>query len=295
MRRPAYPRASAGRRCLGMLMVCLSLAACAGPYYPDGYSGAPVTAARSGSPPGYYIVKPGDTLYSIAWQYGLDYRQLAQWNGIGPSYLIYAGQRLRVAPPPAPPSAPARPSGTVTAPAPGLARNNPVIERPYGYSPTPSRGTPKRRYEPAAPPPRPVPRSVRVAPAPRRVAHHEIRWRWPTYGTVVHGYDPDAPGRKGVDIAGRVGQFINAAASGRVVYSGGGLVGYGRIIIIKHSRAYLSAYAFNEKLFVKEGQEVHAGQLIAEMGRNGNGRPMLHFEIRRNGKPVDPLRYLPKR
>lgn len=111
----------------------------------------------------------------------------------------------------------------------------------------------------------------------------------------MQGYDPDAPGRKGIDIAGRVGQFINAAASGRVVYSGGGLVGYGKIIIIKHSKTYLSAYAFNEKLFVKEGQEVRAGQLIAAMGRNGNGRPMLHFEIRRDGKPVDPLRYLPKR
>jgi lipoprotein NlpD len=118
------------------------------------------------------------------------------------------------------------------------------------------------------------------------------RWRWPARGKVVTSFS--ASGRKGIDIEGRFGQTVMAAAGGRVVYSGSGLIGYGQLIIVKHNKRYLSAYAHNNKLLVKEGDAVKGGQRIAEMGRSGPNRALLHFEIRRDGKPIDPLRYLPK-
>jgi lipoprotein NlpD len=120
-------------------------------------------------------------------------------------------------------------------------------------------------------------------------------WVWPANGRLISGYQPDAPGKKGIDIAGKKGQSVKAAAAGKVVYSGSGLVGYGRLIIIKHNETLLSAYGHNSNLLVSEGEYVKAGQVIANMGSSGTDRTRLYFEIRKNGKPVNPLRYLPRR
>jgi lipoprotein NlpD len=122
-----------------------------------------------------------------------------------------------------------------------------------------------------------------------------VRWQWPTDGKVVAGFDPAKPREQGVDIGGKLGQPIHAASGGKVVYSGSGLIGYGKLIIIKHDEQFLSAYAYNEVLYVKQGDIVHAGDLIARMGEGPHHHPRLHFEIRRDGKPVDPARYLPQR
>ncbi|MGY8868558.1 MAG: peptidoglycan DD-metalloendopeptidase family protein, partial [Methylophagaceae bacterium] len=125
--------------------------------------------------------------------------------------------------------------------------------------------------------------------------NQRLSWRWPMQGKVISTYSKSATGRKGIDIAGKSGQKVGAAATGKVVYSGNGLPRYGNLIIIKHNDSYLSAYAHNKNLLVKEGQHVKAGQKIALLGRTGTQRDQLHFEIRRNGKPVDPMRFLPKR
>ena len=126
-------------------------------------------------------------------------------------------------------------------------------------------------------------------------SNKRLTWRWPTSGKILSTYSKSAAGRKGIDIAGKSGQSIIAAASGKVVYSGNGLPRYGNLLIIKHNDVYLSAYAHNKTLLVKEGQLVKAGQKIALLGRSGTQQNQLHFEIRRNGKPVDPMRFLPKR
>lgn len=200
-----------------------------------------------------HVVVRGDTLYSIAFRYGQDYRDLARWNSIKEPYLIIPGQVIRLTPPPAA---------------------------------TPPRTTAKR-----APPAALVPQPPPAAPAEARSM--ELQWRWPVSGRVLPSSSPTS--KKGVDIAGRQGESIMAAAPGVVVYSGSGLLGYGRLIIIKHSDTYLSAYAYNERLLVQEGDRVADGQTIATMGLGNDGRPVLHFQIRKDGKPVNPLDYLPKR
>lgn len=126
------------------------------------------------------------------------------------------------------------------------------------------------------------------------MARFIVSWKWPAKGSIIRKYSSSAPRKKGIGIAGKSGQAISAAASGKVVYSGNGLIGYGNLIIIKHNESFLSAYAHNKKVYVKEGQLVKRGEKIATMGKNENNRPMLHFEIRKNGKPVNPVSYLPK-
>jgi len=206
-----------------------------------------------------YVVQSGDTLYKIAWRYGLDYRDLAEWNGLGSGNTIYAGQTIRLKPPQG------WSSGAKTA-----ARST-TGSRPAGST---------------SPPPRQDARST--APPPST-------WRWPTQGAVVGRFGESALGGNGIDISGRQGQPVLAAAPGEVVYSGSGLIGYGKLIIVKHNQTYLSAYGHNRELRVVEGDRVSAGQTIALMGEGPGRKPVLHFEIRRNGKPVDPLRYLPGR
>lgn len=208
----------------------------------------------------------GDTLYSIAWRYGADYRDIARWNGIADPYLIVPGQRLRLVAPVAAP-APARP-------------------------PRHSVAAPHEPIAPAATAPRPEPEPTSRASVPvLAVGNGPIRWQWPTSGRVVRSDTPTA--KKGLDLSGTQGQAVNAAAAGAVVYSGSGLLGYGRLIILKHSDTFLSAYAYNERLLVAEGDRVAAGQQIATMGLGNNGQPVLHFEIRKDGKPVNPLDHLP--
>jgi len=222
----------------------------AGVFAPGGAATSPVGQPGSG----IHTVQKGDTLYSIAWRYGLDYRDLAAWNDIPDTYTIYPGQVLRL-------------------------------------EPRPQSGQPDRHARKVA---RQENKQVRVPTSrtDRDADQATIKWQWPTSGRLL---DSDSPtSKKGVDIAGKTGQFIKAAASGDVVYSGSGLLGYGKLIIIKHNATFLSAYAHNDEIFVKEGDKVVGGQKIATMGIGNSGKPVLHFEIREKGKPVDPLTRLPK-
>jgi lipoprotein NlpD len=227
---------------------------------------------------GVHVVSRGETLYGISFRYGLRFQDVAAWNGISDPYLIEVGQRLRlksgrsgsVAAATATPSAP-RPGTRPVAPA----------TRPHSAPVAPA----------AALPPRPLPPPPTASPVV--AGNGVVGWQWPTSGDVVGRFVAGDQTRQGIDIAGRAGQDVRAAGGGVVVYSGAGLVGYGELIIIKHSEEWLSAYAHNQARLVAEGSRVQAGQVIARMGRTGAARDMLHFEIRRNGKPVDPQALLP--
>ena len=232
--------------------------------------------ARASAPkPGQTVtVRRGDTVYRLAVNNGISPLDLAMWNGIQPPYTIYPGQVLRLYP-----SA----GGTRTASTP--ARTASTARPPAGGSRpvTDSRG---RTVQPTRTPPQPT------GPAPATSA---VAWRWPADGQLVSRYVEGDPTRQGIGLAGSAGAPVRAAGDGVVVYSGSGLVGYGELVIIKHDEQWLSAYGHNRSRRVAEGERVRAGQQIAEMGRTGAERDMLHFEIRYNGKPVDPLRYLPPR
>jgi lipoprotein NlpD len=206
----------------------------------------------------YYRVQRGDTLYSIAWRYDLDYRTLASLNRMDPNTPIYPGQVLVLQSP----NARAEPAGKGAPPA---------------GSGSPAAGASGRERQEAA------------------TAAGLPRFRWATEGEVIGRFDPGRFDRQGIDIAGRRGQPVYAASDGRIVYSGNGLPDYGNLVIIKHNGTYLSAYAHNDRVHVKEGAYVKSGQRIADMGNTGTDRPKLHFQIRKNGHPVDPLKYLPKR
>ncbi len=252
-----------------------------------------------------YTVVRGDTLYGIAFRHGLDYRELARWNGIAAPYTIYPGQHLRTSEgtrstvtasrsvPSMQSPAPRVPTTAPATPAPA-----PVASVPAPVSPPPASSvTPSSPTTPVAAPATPTP-AVEAATTPvvatgasRNV--QGIAWRWPTTGQIIGRYVSADSTKQGVDVAGNAGQAVVAAADGEVVYSGSGLIGYGELIIVKHSGEFLSAYGHNRARLVREGQAVKAGQQIAEMGRTGASRDMLHFEIRKNGKPVDPLGFLP--
>lgn len=226
-----------------------------------------------------YRVRAGDTLYGIAWNAGTDWPTLAAWNNIGAPYLIVPGQVLRLAPP----------SGSGT---PSPTRGASVASQ--------TKTVPQAK---AAPPPLTTTRTqVPAAPAPQNATANDsppaqgaLDWTWPTSGDLLATFSANDPARKGIKVGGRAGQVIRAAESGRIVYSGSGLIGYGRLIIVKHNDKYLSAYGHNRKLLVKEGDQVAKGERIAEMGESDSGHAMLHFEIRREGQPVDPMGLLPRR
>jgi len=247
---------------------------------------------RQLNPDGTYQVRSGDTLYSIAFRYGLDPRNVANWNRISSPYVIYPGQTLRLTAPPV--SSRAQGSGDVqisTAKSPGQATTRTITQdKPVAESAEPPRASTK-----SAPPPV---KSAQESPSKTNPvtttgSSSPKSWKWPAKGRVLRGYVAGNPARNGLDIAGREGQAITASAGGQVVYSGSGLIGYGELIIIKHSEKMLSAYAHNKVRIVKEGEQVSAGQKIAEMGRNPADEEILHFEIRVHGKPVNPLTYLP--
>jgi lipoprotein NlpD len=243
----------------------------------------PAAAAESASKPGFYTVKPGDTLIRIALDSGQNWRDIARWNNIENPNLIEVGQVLRVvAPPPASEVAVAKP---VTPPASVAA--TPVAP---AASPASAPASAARTLPPAA-----IASVPPVSPTPAPAGEDDIGWIWPTAAgaPVVAGFDEQR--NKGLDIAGKAGDPVLASADGRVVYAGAGLRGYGNLIILKHNNTYLSAYAHNQVLLVKEDQTVRKGQKIAEMGSTDADRVKLHFEIRRQGKPVDPTRYLPAR
>lgn len=251
--------------------------------------------------PEFHVVRKGDTLYSIALDYGQDYRELAAWNNLEDAALIRPDQRLRLFPPdsvgelalpqavPLPVEIPPAPVAVPVKTEP-KARKLPYSEQALAQlksaAPSPPAAAPAAK--PAVKPP--------ATPAPKDAASADGRlvWEWPTQGNVVYGFG-EGTNQKGVGIEGRSGQAVLASAPGKVVYSGSGLRGYGRLIIIKHNASYLSVYAHNSQILVKEGQSVAKGQKIAEMGNSDSDRVALHFEIRRLGKPIDPLQYLPER
>ena len=259
-----------------------------------------------------YTVKSGDTLYSIAWRFELDPDDLARWNDLANSSLIHPGQRLHTRPSSANTNTvrKTRTSSHVSYPPVkiktvvvkqdetlySIARKHRLttkqlalynnIKKPYVIKPG-------QKLKLSA--------GNRIASSNRqikrqpqyKVADQKISWQWPIKGKLIKSFNKRLNDAKGIDIAGKAGKSIKAAASGKVVYSGNGLISYGNLIIIKHNDLYLSAYAHNRKLLVKEGQNVKVGQVIAELGQTGADNPRLHFEIRKNGKPVNPVRYLP--
>lgn len=207
----------------------------------------------------HHRVKAGETLYSIAFEYGRDHRDVARWNKIRKPYTIYPKQKLRVIPI----SSDGKKKKIIT------KRNSRRIKGNKNRLPTDN----KIEY----------------------VSNSKLKWLWPTQGKVVSTFSIRDPGRRGIDIVGRKGQPVKAAAAGRVVYRGNGLRGYGNLIIIKHNETYFSAYAHTEGVVVKEDEKVKLGQKLADMSNTSSEKTKLHFEIRRNGKPVNPMRYLPKR
>ena len=217
--------------------------------------------AENAGKPGYFTVRPGDTLYRIAIEHGQQARDVQAWNNLANPNMIEVGQVLRIAPPGSNPSA-----STVTV---APVTPAPVVARPL----TTPNAAPLANVDPVKP-------------------GEEVTFIWPANGAVVAPFDEAK--NKGVSIAGRAGDPVLAAADGRVVYAGAGLRGYGNLIILKHNNTFLTAYAHNQSLLVREDQAVKQGQKIAEMGSSDADRVKLHFEVRRDGKPVDPQLYLPK-
>ncbi len=232
----------------------------------------------------YHKVRKEETLYSISWRYGEDYKKIAEWNRIKPPYIIHEGDRLRITPI-------------------GSARQTIVSDSGRTVSGQSKPGTkpeiktlrapvPKENVKPLL---QAIPSGVHGSEEVQ--TNRKLVWNWPVSGKLISAYSGKGVGGKGIDIAGKKGAPVKAAAYGRVVYSGSGLQHYGKLIIIKHNAKFLSAYAHNRKLLVSEGVVVQKGQKIAEMGQTGTGinRIMLHFEIRADGIPVNPLSFLPAR
>ena len=232
----------------------------------------PLPGAENAGKPGYYTVKPGDTLIRIALDTGQNFRDIVRWNNLENPNLIEVGQVLRIVPP---------------------TSDNPlVVTRPVmsGTASTTTAAAPVRPASAASAASAPAPAAAAVTPPPA-ATEDDIAWIWPAQGKLIAGFDEVK--NKGYDIDGKAGDAIIAAGDGRVVYAGAGLRGYGNLIILKHNNTYLTAYAHNQTLLVKEDQSVKKGQKIAEMGNSDADRVKLHFEIRRQGKPVDPAKYLP--
>jgi len=216
--------------------------------------------------PGYYTVRPGDTVRKIAAQVNQPWREVARWNNLGNPNAIEVGQVLRVMPPP----------GSVPTPASAMAA---TASAPV---PVATQTTPGVATAPAAPPP------------PPSAGADDVDFIWPASGQVVDGFD-EAKNNTGLSIAGKAGDPVIAAADGIVLYAGTAVRGYGNVIVLQHNNTFLTAYAHNQTLLVKDNQRVKKGQKIAEMGSSESSRVVLGFEIRRSGKPVDPARYLPAR
>lgn len=240
-------------------------------------------AASNAGKPGFYTVKPGDTLVRIGLDHGQNWRDIARWNQIENPNLIEVGQVLRV-----------RPEASATRVASGSRVER--TERPASSAPAGAPRDPVRETrESASREPREAreTRDVRDRDSMPDAPAGDLVWSWPAAGAVLQGFDEQR--NKGLDIGGKAGDPVLAAADGRVVYAGSALRGYGNLVILKHNGTFLSAYAHNQSLLVKEDQVVKRGQKIAEMGNSDAERVQLHFEIRRDGKPVDPARYLPAR
>lgn len=260
---------------LACLLLVTFLVACGGsppaPVEDRRYGGGAATTSG-------YKVQEGDTLYSIAFRYGLDYRRLGAANGIAAPYTIYPGQRLQLREADLPRTASSSVSRNTSPSPPGKSTTAPAaVIKPSSKA---DKKTPASKGTTST-------SASKVAGAPVSA------WRWPSNGPVVRRYS--ATVHKGIDIGGKRGDPVQAVAAGQVVYAGTGIVGLGELIIVKHNEVYLSAYGHNDRLLVAEGAVVAAGQRIAEKGSSGTDSVRLHFEIRKEGKPIDPLRLLPRR
>ena len=253
----------------GIAVILVLLASCGFPLAPVSEHGVPLRQPEAG----YREVRVGDTLYSIAWESGRDYRDLARWNRIASPYLIKPGQKLRLFPPAGADQA----NRLELKPLPPTSNQRATAEK-----------APEKKKSAEEKPPSSAKQHVAAGAA------RQLDWIWPAEGTLLERYSANGPS-KGIDIAGRKGQPILAAAPGQVVYQGGGLRGYGQLIIIKHNADFLSAYAHCDRIYVKEGNVIKRGQKIADMGSSGADRAKLHFEVRYRGAPVDPQDYLPKK
>lgn len=231
--------------------------------------------------PKTHVVIPGDTLFSIAWRYGLKYEALAKYNGIPPPYIIRPSQIIRLDVAGTKVTATHKPqvikrsAGSNLPPKPGA----------IGRAPTVTKNNYRQENRTAG----------NAKPTPKAQAWSAPQWRWPARGPLLSSFQGSNALNKGIDLGGKLGEPVLAAAGGQVVYSGSGLRGYGKLLIVKHNETFLSAYAHNDRLLVKEGDFVKVGQRIADMGSSGTDRVKLHFEIRRDGTPVDPLKFLPRR
>ena len=277
---------AAGLACI--VVVALSVAACTvrrwAPVVDRGRSAPPASAAQPAQPvpPGSYMVKRGDTLYSIALDNGADYRDVAQWNGVDDPTKISVGQVLRVKPP-------EDRSAVQVAPARGAGR---VEARPLDSAPEQGRGDGAAKTGPKA---------LRLPYSRENLAilsrdekqpdADAIAFIWPAKGKILAGFAE--PRSKGIDIEGKIGDPVVAAAAGRVTYSGTGIPGLGKLVVIKHDNGFITVYAHNKDILVKEQQSVARGQKIAELGSTDAERPKLHFQIRKGSAAVDPMRYLP--
>ena len=272
-----------------VLAGCSSTSVNRAPVEDRGTAGAPrvdpatLPGAENAGKPGFYTVRPGDTIMRIATEVNQPWRDIARWNNLDNPNVIEVGQVLRVVPP----------TGTAVATAPALTEG----PRPATAAPAPAPAKPTVPVATQTTPgvtPAPAPAPAPAAPPPPPSAGaDDVDFIWPASGALVAGFDEAK--NKGLGIAGKAGDPVLAAADGRVVYAGAGLRGYGNLIILKHNNTFLTAYAHNQTLLVKEDQNVKKGQKIAEMGSTDADRVKLHFEIRRSGKPVDPARYLPAR
>ncbi len=272
-------------------------------------------APDSDTRPEFYTVKKGDTVYAIALDQGLDYKDLVEWNNLQNPNLIQVDQQLRlrapvsgvlVAPLKTAPNVQGQPVGSALPPvagplaAPPVAGNSAIkaepkgVQVPYSDQALAQLSMPQTAKPPAPPPP--VVAKVEPRPEEKPSASEDgdekIDWGWPAGGKVLSSFN-ETTNLKGIGIAGKLGQAVIASAPGKVLYSGDGIRGYGKLVIIKHNKVYLSVYAHNSQLLVKEGQTVARGQKIAEMGGSDSDQVKLHFEIRRFGKPIDPLKLLP--
>ena len=243
-----------------------------------------------------YSVNKGDTLYSIAFRYGLDFRSVAAVNGITAPYIIYPGQKINLGKE-VPPGEAARPlvmPASVSAPAYKAAPSSgsvSVVSAPVVPAPLVDN---QAKPVIASPIPKASPMPAASQPKPKTyVGANVTTWLWPASGPVTRGYSQNV--HKGIDIGGNRGDPIVAVAAGKVVYAGTGIVGFGELLIVKHNDVYLSAYGHNSRLLVSEGQAVSAGEIIAEKGSSGTDTVKLHFEIRKEGKPIDPQKVLPRR
>jgi len=283
---PAFERHWVLAASLALPAVLSLMHGCASSPHPAPVSArSPQQARPAGRPmyesdtrPDSYMVKPGDTLFSIALDYGLDYKELAAWNGIRDPHVLVAGQQLRLRPPV---------TTAMTAP----FRSAPPVEgQPMGGGKLKTQ--PKAIKAPysdqayGGPSPQPVPEEKPSAD------DENINWGWPASGKITAAFN-EAANAKGIDITGSAGQPVLASAAGTVLYSGSGIRGYGKLVVLKHNKTYSSVYAHNSLILVKEGQAVVKGQKIAEMGSTDADQVELHFEIRRLGKPVDPAKLLP--